>query len=491
MTDRTQVAFRTLAVGLGLGVLGDGLFRAGSGLGVNLTLWVLALAAAILALVRVRHAEHPPRLSWLVAPVVLFGLLFLWRDSPTLQALNLIGLIVSLSLPLIQQHAVDLRRSRVTDLLLGGLETAGNTLLGVPRLLGVELPWGEIGPSIQAKQAIAISRGVILTLPILALFTALLVAADAGFERIVSTIFDFDLGALPSHLALTGGFTMIAGGLLWTLALRPTPAARVQTARRLTLKMTDIGVLLGSVNVLFLGFVIVQIVTLMGGADAMAAHGWTYSAYARRGFFELVTVVALCLPMLVAADALLRRRGAKDEGWFRLLAGSQLVLLAALTASAMIRMRLYQLESGLTEQRFYTVAFMGWLMLVFGWFGWTVLRGQSERFAFGGLVAGLAVIVGLSVVNPDGWIVRTNLRHAAAPGRSFDGDYALSLSRDAVPALIDGLGSLATSQRVQLEHRLIESQQSTDWRNWTWSHQAAADRLADLSPIPSTAEVVR
>ena len=41
-------------------------------------------------------------------------------------------------------------------------------------------------------------------------------------------------------------------------------------------------------------------------------------------------------------------------------------------------MRLYTVQFGLTELRFYTLAFMGWLVLVFGWFVATVLRGRRE-----------------------------------------------------------------------------------------------------------------
>ena len=47
-----------------------------------------------------------------------------------------------------------------------------------------------------------------------------------------------------------------------------------------------------------------------------------------------------------------------------------LVLVAltlAILVSAVLRMVLYQREYGLTELRFYTSVFMGWLALVLGW----------------------------------------------------------------------------------------------------------------------------
>ena len=67
-----------------------------------------------------------------------------------------------------------------------------------------------------------------------------------------------------------------------------------------------------------------------------------------------------------------------------------LLLLDIMLASALLRMRLYTAEYGLTELRFYTTAFMGWLVLVFGWFVATVLRGRRERFGAGAIAGGVA-----------------------------------------------------------------------------------------------------
>ena len=105
---------------------------------------------------------------------------------------------------------------------------------------------------------------------------------------------------------------------------------------------------------------------------------------------------------------------------FGLLASLMLVLLNIMLASALWRMRLYTAEFGLTELRFYTTAFMGWLVLVFGWFAATVLRGRRERFGAGALTAALLVLGVLNLVNPDALIARTNLTRGLA-GRAVDG----------------------------------------------------------------------
>ena len=53
---------------------------------------------------------------------------------------------------------------------------------------------------------------------------------------------------------------------------------------------------------------------------------------------------------------------------------------------------------------------MGWLVLVFGWFVATVLRGRRERFGTGALLAGWLVLAGLNLANPDGVIAERQPR---------------------------------------------------------------------------------
>jgi hypothetical protein len=138
-------------------------------------------------------------------------------------------------------------------------------------------------------------------------------------------------------------------------------------------------------------------------------------------------------------------------------------------------MRLYQGEYGMTELRLYTTAFMGWLAIVFVWFAATVLRGKRERFAFGALVAGAALIGALHLVNPDSLIVRTNVERAKN-GRGFDAQYATSLSADGVPALVAALPALSTQERSVVASRLLSRWmplEHSDWRSASWSRREA------------------
>ncbi|HYR08461.1 MAG TPA: DUF4153 domain-containing protein, partial [Longimicrobium sp.] len=133
----------------------------------------------------------------------------------------------------------------------------------------------------------------------------------------------------------------------------------------------------------------------------------------------------------------------------------------------------------LTELRLYTTAFMIWLGVVFGWFGWTVLRGRRERFAWGALTTALEALVLLHVVNPDGMIVRVNAARADAPTR-FDAPYAALLSADAVPPLLAALPSVRHELRCAAADRLLErwDRSDADWRSWSLSRSRARDAVS-------------
>jgi hypothetical protein len=213
----------------------------------------------------------------------------------------------------------------------------------------------------------------------------------------------------------------------------------------------------------------VQFRYLFGGADLVReVTGLSYSDYARRGFFQLVVVAALSLPLLLVADWSLDQRDPRRVRHFRLLAGLMLLLLDVMLASALYRMRLYTVEYGLTELRFYTTAFMGWLVLVFGWFVATVLRGRRERFGTGAVLAGWLVLASLNLANPDALITGVNFDRFIA-GRPLDAAYAAGLSADALPTLRKRIARSGTNEACAAADAL-ERRWRKEWqrgRRWT------------------------
>jgi len=254
-----------------------------------------------------------------------------------------------------------------------------------------------------------------------------------------------------------------------------------------TLGTIETVMILGLLDLLFLGFVIVQIPYLFGGFDLIQnTPDYTLATYARRGFGELVAVAMLVPPVLLTGDWLLRKGAGRVVGVFRILAGIQIALLFVIMASAVQRIVLITGESGygMTTVRFYPLVVMIWLAIVFVWFAMTVLRGARKHFAWGALWAAVAILGATNIFNPDAFIAKTNI-DLMKRGRTFDAGYNASLSADAIPVLLGSISEM--NDQDQCIARMIlsasrssrDGQLTEDIRSWSLSRYQARDLLLD------------
>lgn len=475
---QSHQALVVLAAALTLGALGDGMLRA-TPWGVNLVFCSAALAFSATALARRFGPERARVRAEIFAPAVLFATGCAWRDSAVLKGLDFMGMLVALALAAWHSEGGHLIMASVSGCVRAVWNTAIRTLFGAPGLVFSDVAWTRLPGRAWHHAARGVIGGLI-ALPLLLVFGALFASADAMFERLILSVFDIDFTSVISHVFLTALLASLAGGYLRGLLLRQCPDAPPRIAESgIRLGNIEAGVALGCLNGLFLTFIIVQFRYFFGGTEQVhVVPGLTYATYARQGFFELVVVAALVLPVLLAVDWLTRNEARKKT--LRLLSGALAVMLLVIMASAFQRMRIYQHEYGLTELRLYTTAFMGWLAVVCVWFGVTVLRGRRERFVCGALVAGLVAVFALHVINPDALIVRVNVVRVST-GQMFDASYATSLSVDAVPALVEALPKLPPldQNRVVAELREKWLDKVGDWRNWNWACAAARRHISE------------
>ncbi|MCO6511165.1 MAG: DUF4173 domain-containing protein [Aridibacter famidurans] len=245
----------------------------------------------------------------------------------------------------------------------------------------------------------------------------------------------------------------------------------------LTVGSVEVGIVLGSLNLLFLTFVFLQLPYLFGGMDLVQNQpGLKLAEYARRGFGELFFASMLVLPILLALHWLIRRESERALSLFRYLAAIQIGLLFVIMMSAFQRMILYtgELGYGMTAERFFPMAFMIWLAVVFLLFGYTVLRGRRSRFAWNAAVSGLAMVAVLNFINPEDYIVRTNLG-LMNDGRDFDAVYNSSLSADAAPALVEAFPELNAIQQNEILYGMTRNRcfnpPLDDLRVWNFSRR--------------------
>ncbi|MDQ3282243.1 MAG: DUF4173 domain-containing protein [Acidobacteriota bacterium] len=460
--DRHQTALRIALSALILGVLGDALLRY-IPFGMNAVLWTAAFIGAAFYTSR-RHGEEerplPPIsvFAAVCAAIAAFGLV--WRDSEMLNVVDVLLLLIFLPMLALGARGVRVHAAGLAELAGAHLYTCLQAVAGVPQLLGLDLSWQRAPRGGGVRNATVFARGAVLAAPPLLLFGSLLSSADDNFARIMREVFVFDFGELVLHVIATTIIAAICAGFLRSFALS---GAMPSVARPtfLRIPVAEANIALALINTLFAVFVGVQFRYFFGAAPA------TLAEHARSGFFELVAVVALVVPMLLAVEWLTDK--SRGVSVFRQMAAVQIALVFVIAASAFLRMQLYRDAFGLTEQRVYATAFMLWLAVVLLWFAATVLTGRRNRFAVGALVSGMATVVVLHAINPDAMIVHTNLERAVAGIHEFDPMYAARLSDDAAEVILANreMFSDVAFERFRLRPRPL------GWRTWNLSRARA------------------
>jgi Domain of unknown function (DUF4153) len=483
MSREGRLGTALLGLAVVLGALGDVLFH-GRPPGINVLLFAACFVGSLALLLRVGRAPLHQGRRWMALPLLVFAAAFTWHASPLLAATNVLALAGAISLGALRRAQPRPAEATVSEYAAGLASAGAGALAGGARLLATEVPWQGAATSLRGSRAAAVGRGAALGLPVLLVFGGLFAAADTVFAHLLSSSVP-SLGSLPAHAAIAAGIAWLSAGLLRDLAARRDdervlPADRLlERVRAPRIGATEIGVVLVALDLLFLTFVLVQARYLFGGSALVEARAHlTYAQYARHGFFELVVVSLLVLPVLLAANVLVRSRAV------RLLSALLVLLELVVALSALQRLRVYEREYGLTELRIYAIGVVAWLVCVFAWSCATVLRGELRRFAIGAVLAGFAATAVLNVISPDALIARTNLTRPRV-----DVAYLAQLSDDAVPTLVDRLPGVADPLvRRELAQRLlarsVDGQPLLSWNaSRSRSRAVLLERRAELRAL--------
>ena len=522
---------RILAVAIALGVCADYLFY-DRALGISAPIFTVLTLAALAGLSFAERRLPARGNLWLAGAALFFAVCLAWRASPTLTGLNTLGMLGSLALLAIGYRSPALANQPLPQL-LGQLAASLSDMLFQPAALGLQAGRATAGLSSRgaasARMARPIGCGLLLALPALLVFTALLMSADSVFASYVEQLFafelPFDLSQLFEHAFVIGAAAWIcAGGLLagllghnfsafgqafgWlaraavglvyvdpaeALEERDIPAegdtARLHMARRalITIGWVEALTVLVAVDLLFGSFMLIQGAYFFGGLSTLERSGMTYAEYARRGFFELLAVAWLALGLLCALAVVTRRAEPRARRAFNAASALMIGLVLGLLVSAFQRMSLYELAYGYTELRIYTHTFMVWLAVVLGLFLMALLLGRAQIFWFGGLLAALIYLAGLNLANPDAQIVRANVGRLGAPsaqgryaGDQVDVFYLTELSADAIPPLVQALPKLDAESRAAAERwlagqrdELRQQAEAGGWPGWHLGRAAA------------------
>lgn len=399
--------------------------------GVAGTLLVVAVVAGVLASGRVVGVEA----ACVVGAAVPFAVFLSVRTSPWLLPLDIMVIAGLLLLGASLSGG-----GRFFDLPLPSLAVRSLHALGH----GLAAPAFAAGPMARRRPA-AVLVGAGLALPLLVVLGLLLASADAVFAGF------FSWWSSPTevivHAVLLGVGAWGMAGLLRLSSAEPAPAPPELPYR---LGHVEATVVLGSLVALFSAFAVAQAIAVAGGArHVLETAGLTYAEYARQGFFQLLAVAMITLIALVGLRAVTDLSDPAHRRRFTILGEVAIGLTLVVLVVALRRLGLYQDAYGLTMLRLFSFAFAGWVGIVLLLAGVALAGVAADRAWFMGaaLVAGLALLLGLNVVNPEAVVVRHNVERAAS-GQPVDPLYLAELSDDAVPALVRALPQLPEPERA-------------------------------------------
>jgi Domain of unknown function (DUF4173) len=420
--------------------------------------WLVAITVLVALSVGGLAHGRPGLAGWVLAAAsVWLASMMCWRASDwalmtalpaSVAALGALALVCARRIP----------ASRVADV----APAAWRALRELPRGTRDACSWPAVALDGQAsRQTLGALRGVLVGLPLAALF-AVLLSADPAFREAVSGL-GGHAGAFASW-SIWAIVTVIAVMVSCAVLLRLRPGAATQEVpppeagpyRRVGDAAAPVRAVLDELRArmrpLTWGIALAQVVAVFGlyaaanartffaGHALMRSRGTvTYAEYVHEGFVEVSIAALLAVTLVVAGHALLKPRGAamRTPGG-RGMTAIELALLGlaglALASSAH-RLALYEEAYGFTVLRlgvrWFQVGIAGLLFLTAARSVARAWQGWGTALAWCGVI----MATGVGSFDADGWVAMRSIERARRTGQAVDYGYLRTLSEDARTAL--------------------------------------------------------
>jgi len=273
---------------------------------------------------------------------------------------------------------------------------------------------GKSSSSTKTKYFLHIFLGLLIGTPFIMIVVFLLSSADATFKNIFDNLFNFDI-SIPKNI----------GTLIWSLPMATYLYALIygssiednsksfnidkfnktmdNAASIPRLSLYTVNAVICCFYILFIGIQATYFIDILGGS---LPADFTYSDYARRGFFELLAVALINIVFIAVAKILSVKN--ENNKYLRIHIILNSILTLVLISVAFAKMYLYISTYGLTTLRIIPSVFMIFLCFVFAF----IIMGEFKKnFPVTKLsfYAGNILFVLLCLANIDAVVARYNL----------------------------------------------------------------------------------
>ena len=491
-----------------LGWLFDFLFWKQS-FGINFAIFTVLCLIGGFLLLWINNQRPAHGTLWLIPLILFFAAITFIRAEPMTVFLGVLFTFFLMSVLVNTFLCGRWFEYSLADYVSGFLKIIGS-MIARPISFNVEVKreQTESGMPVKRLNLWPLLRGIVIAIPIVAIFAVLLASADTIFSNQLNTFLKlfFNLDKLPEYIFRFCYILFIAyilAGVFLHAASQSKDEKLIGKDKPLIsqfLGFTETAIVLGSVIILFAAFVVVQFKYFFGGQVNLGIGGLTDSEYARRGFGELAAVAFLSLLMIIGLSTITRRENKAQERAYSGLSVVLVALVMVILVSAYQRLTLNELAHGFFRLRTYSHVFYIWLALLLVAVVVLEILHRERAFAMAAVIAALGFAISLSLLNVDGFTAEQSILRAEQ-GRYLNVADLAALSTDSVPVLVDeflspslptsiheAIGAILLCRSSRNDH---STQQAKDWRSFTFSRWMADKAMEKVQPYLKAYTVLR
>ena len=307
--------------------------------------------------------------------------------------------------------------------------------------------------------------GLCIGIPLVMVVLFLLMSADLVFEQMVDGFLkDVNLGDFfKVGLLVIVVFFFVYGLLVWFLEKNLSDEVKNKRTGEPILAITVTSVL----TLVYLLFCGIQIFSLFLGNMELPT-GYTYAEYARRGYFELLTVVILnCILVLVGMKRF------RESFMLKAILTAMSCCTYIMIASSALRMIMYINMYHLTFLRILVLWSLTVLTLLLTGL---IIQIYNENFGLFRYCMTVVTVfyLGLSFAHPDYWIAKYNVAHMEEEYTDFY--YLRRLSADAAPIMAEAFDE---EEETLIRYKAMRTDdiEDMDWRTFNVSVFVAKNKL--------------
>jgi len=320
---------------------------------IGLNALLFAIVVVILLSIIMNQLKIPPKRVTLFyySGTILLGLSSMLTSSGNLQFINTVGMLLLLDLSILHQFHDDKQWDFAKHLgrMFG---------LAFSSIVAIRMPFVDSLDFLKKTRVLKTDRsrniiiGVIIAFPLLWVIVALLSSADLLFGEITKQVYKFFFSSNIINVGL-----LILFGFLACYCIICGAAGRVlETENQKSRKKADSVIAVTAmalIGIVYAAFCSIQVIYLFANGLFILPEEFTFAEYARRGFFELLTVTVINIILMLICSAAFR-----ESKILRFILTGITICTYIMIASATYRMVLYIKVYNLTFLRLFVLLFL-------------------------------------------------------------------------------------------------------------------------------------